>query len=166
MPFRALLDLVLPVTCAGCDTPGRGMCPGCAAALAGPARPVEPVPPPPGFPPCWAVAAYDGPARSALLAYKERSRADLLRPLAGALTAAVTAGASCQLAALRAPLDAHSPNGGSLVLVPVPSRPAAIRQRGADRTLGLARATAELLARAGIAARAVPALRLCRPTLD
>lgn len=155
MPFRALLDnlidMVLPVACAGCDVPGRPMCAACTSVLAGPARPVEPRPAPPGFPPCWAVAAYGGPARSALLAYKERGRADLLRPLAGALAAAVVASGAA---------------GDPMVLIPVPSRREAIRQRGADRTLALARATAGQLRRAGLAARAQPALRLSRTTQD
>ncbi len=155
MPFRALLDslidIVLPVACAGCGTPGRALCPACAAGLTGPARAVEPRPRPPGFPPCWAVAAYGGPARSALLAYKERGRADLLRPLAAALAAAVTA--------VTAP-------GVPVLLVPVPSRPEAIRQRGADTTLSLARATATVLRLAGIDAQALPALRICRSILD
>jgi predicted amidophosphoribosyltransferase len=154
MLVRALVDLVLPVACGGCAGhrgPGRPLCPACDAELAGSARPVAPLPRPAGFPPCWAVAAYGGAVRSVLLAYKERGRADLRRPLGAALAVAVRAG----------PVGA-----GPVLLVPVPSRPDAIRQRGADTTLRLASAAAAALCRSGLPARAVPALRLCRSTVD
>ncbi len=155
MALRALLDLVLPVACGGCAAPGRPLCGACATALGGAPQAVVPSPVPPGFPPCWAVAGYAGVVRPMLLAYKERGRADLLRPLGGALAAAVLAG---PLAGQGCP--------GRLKLVPVPSRPAAIRQRGSDTTLRLAAAAAAALRRAGVAAGAAPALRLSRSTLD
>jgi predicted amidophosphoribosyltransferase len=52
------------------------------------------------------------------------------------------------------------------VLVPAPSRGAALRSRGDDPTLGLARGAARRLTRAGQAAAVVPALRLSRSTAD
>src|SRR3954447_12684100 len=81
-----LADLVLPAACAGCGIerlPLRyGVCDPCASALEA-LRPFRaaPTPPPPGFPPCVAVGAYEGPLRGVLLAYKERGRHRLPPPL-------------------------------------------------------------------------------------
>lgn len=135
--------------------PGRTICVACADVLAAPALPVMPDPRPVGFPPCWAVATYGGPARSALLAYKERGRADLLPALGAALAGAVLAG---PVGTCRHP--------GPFVLVPVPSRTSAVRERGGDTTLELARSAAAVLRRAGVPARARPGLLLARATLD
>jgi predicted amidophosphoribosyltransferase len=59
----------------------------------------------------YALAAYDGPARRAVIAYKERGRRELAVPF-GRLLATVLSGL---------------PAAG---IVPVPSRPAAVRKRG------------------------------------
>jgi len=147
-----LLDLILPVGCAGCGAAGGLLCLPCARALGGPPGAVSPRPEPAGFPPCRAVAPYEGSIRSALIAYKERGRRDLTRPLAEALARAV---ASHPAAA-----------SAGAVLVPVPSRAAAVRQRGADTTGRLATVAAQVLRRAGIAARVEPVLRLSRDTAD
>ena len=120
-----LLDLVLPRDCAGCGAPGRTLCGPCTAALCVP-RPHRPDPCPAGLPPLVAAGSYDGPARAALLAHKERGRLGLARPLGAALAAAVRA------------LD--PPPG--VVLVPVPSSPQAVRERGHDHARRLARAAA------------------------
>lgn len=146
---QVLLDLVLPVSCAGCATPTVALCPGCAPLLAGSAWPTAPHPGPPGFPRCWAVAGYDGAVRSAVIAYKERGRRDLLRPLGSALATAVRAGAT-----------------GPVLLIPVPSAPAAVRARGTDTTGRLATAAAALLRRTGVPAAPWPVLRLRRRTQD
>ncbi len=153
--LATLLDLVLPTCCAGCGCPGGMLCPTCARCLAGPARPVTPWPTPAGFPDCRAVTAYDGPMRLALSAYKERGRRELAGPLAQALGRAV--GSHPAVVA-----------GAPVVLVPVPSRRAAVRRRGGDPTRRLAGATARALTRRGIEVRLAPApaLRLCRPTAD
>jgi predicted amidophosphoribosyltransferase len=79
--------------------------------------------------------------RGALLAHKERGRLGLVHPLGAALAAAVRC------------LD---PPSGS-VLVPVPSRRAAVRARGHDHALRLARRAGREL---GLAA--VPLLRPAR----
>jgi predicted amidophosphoribosyltransferase len=149
----ALLDLVLPACCAGCGAPGRLICQACVAGLAGPASPIRPRPEPAGFPPCRAVAAYDGPVRSLLLAYKERGRRDLARPLGQAIARAV--------AAHPAVADA-----GSVLLVPIPSQPAAVRRRGTDTTARLAAVAGDALLGGGIKARVRPVLRLVRGTAD
>ncbi|WP_433799679.1 ComF family protein [Actinomycetospora sp. CA-084318] len=136
--WRALLDLLLPTPCGGCDAvvePGRGLCAACRAELA---RPV-PTPELPGLPPALALAPYAGGPRRAVIAYKERGRRDLAGPLAAALAAA---------------LDQALPRG-PCVLVPAPSRPGAARARGGDHMLRLARAVA-----AGTEHVVLPALAL------
>ncbi|MGH3885544.1 MAG: ComF family protein, partial [Pseudonocardiaceae bacterium] len=104
--MRALLDLLLPVECAGCGAPGPPWCPDCAGLLGPPVR---------VYPPCcsagspvYALGAYRGRLRTALLAYKEQGRRDLRGPLGGALAAALL---QLQL----------GPRAGGLCLVPVPS---------------------------------------------
>jgi predicted amidophosphoribosyltransferase len=89
----ALADLVLPRTCAGCGTPGAVLCRPCAALLARP-RLATPRRFPEGFPPTVAAAGYRGPVRPAVIAFKERGRAELARPLGTALALAVAAVAS------------------------------------------------------------------------
>jgi predicted amidophosphoribosyltransferase len=122
--LAALVDLVLPAACAGCDAapgPGRAWCPDCAAAL----RPAC-APRLAGGPQVRAAGPYTGPLRTALLRYKERGRRDLAVPLARELAAL-----------LPAPV-----RGAPLHLVPAPSRPAAARARGGDHVLRLARTVA------------------------
>ncbi len=102
------------------------------------------------------MADYEGPVRSALIAYKERGRRDLLAPLAMALAAAVDAAVTTAPAA----------QAGPVILVPVPSRAAAVRARGTDTTGRLAAAAGRLLRRCGRPAQAVAALRLSRTTGD
>lgn len=120
-----LLDLVLPRSCAGCDAPGRTLCAACVASLQAPRR-HRPEPCPRGLPPLVAAAAYDGPARAALLAHKERGRLGLARPLGAALAGAI----------VRLDLPPR------VVLVPVPSSAAAVRARGHDHARRLAAAAA------------------------
>jgi ComF family protein len=115
-----VLDLICPRRCAGCARPGRSLCDACADLLAGPAVPHSPTPRPAGLPPTTALAAYDGPVRSLLLAYKERGRVALARPLGAAIGRAA------------APF---APD----VLVPVPSSRAARQARGYDHVRLLAR---------------------------
>lgn len=153
LTLRAVLDLVLPASCAGCGTEGVTWCSGCARYLDGPARPGRPDPCPALLPPTWSVTGYDGPVRAAVLAHKEHGVLALSRPLGAGLAAAVTAalaGTGCRAA----------------LLVPAPSRPAAVRERGHDPTLRLARSAAGSLRRQGVDARVVPALRMSRSTRD
>ncbi|MEV4345135.1 phosphoribosyltransferase family protein [Actinoplanes sp. NPDC049596] len=123
-----LADLVLPSPCAGCATdrvPLRfGACAACVARLEA-LRPyaTAPSPPPPGMPPCVAAGPYAGPLRGALLAYKEKGRHRLARPL-GALLATAVAGLA--------------PRRGPVVLIPVPSTAAAARERHGDHMTRLA----------------------------
>jgi predicted amidophosphoribosyltransferase len=145
---RALLDLVLPVTCAGCDDAPTWLCPRCRQALAGRPREVVPAPAPAGLPPVRAVAAYDGVVRQLLLAHKEDGVLRLAGPLGAALS--------------RAAGELVPSGRQGFVVVPVPSSRASVRARGNDPTLRMARAAARALS----GARLLPALRHVRPVAD
>jgi predicted amidophosphoribosyltransferase len=139
--FVALLDLLLPGSCGGCDAPGAGWCAACVAHL-GPLRwPVLP-----GGPVVVTAGRYRGPLRTAVLAYKERGRRDLAAPLSSLLVA--------PLGEVAGPAEVW--------LVPAPSRPAAARARGGDHVLRLCR----LLARGDPRLHVAPALRLGRRARD
>jgi predicted amidophosphoribosyltransferase len=153
--LAAMLDLVLPQSCAGCDMAGSRLCRPCAAILteaaSAPLGRTAPTPVPPGFPRRAAAAAsYDGVLRAVLVAHKEKGRLGLVRPLGRALAAAV---------------DRLDPPPGVL-LVPVPSAAAAVRTRGHDHARRLARAAARELRAAGTAAQVAPLLRPARAVAD
>jgi predicted amidophosphoribosyltransferase len=95
-----------------------------------------------------AAGAYAGPVRPALNAFKERGRAELAEPLGAALALAVAAVAA-GVPGRRRPV----------VLVPVPSSPAALRARGRDHVRELARIAVAELNTAGVAATQVRLLR-------
>lgn len=158
-PLRAglteLARLVVPLGCAGCGAPDRGLCEDCQRRFRGPVRVEE------GAPrldrmdgrvlPVWACATYDGCVRDVVVGWKDRGRADLTPFLTGV---AHRAGASVGLALARA-LD----DGGRVLVVPVPSSAAAVRVRGADLVRVLAGATAAGMGRRGLAATVAPVLR-------
>ncbi len=152
--LRSLLDLVLPATCAGCGADETAWCAGCDATLRGPARRAAPDPRPAGLPETWAVARYDGPVRAAVVAHKEHGVRALTGPLGAALGRAVLA--------VRAALDLPGRPGSraTMVLVPAPSRPRAVRERGRDPTLQLTSAAARALRAHGLDLEVVPALRM------
>jgi predicted amidophosphoribosyltransferase len=132
---RSLVELVLPRSCAGCEVSGPLLCARCRALLAGPAEPTRPRPCPDGFPLTCAVTAYDGPPRAAILAHKEHGRLALAGPLGQALTLGIAA------------ITEDFP--GPVVVIPMPSRAAATRQRGHDPVLRMARVAARQLRREG-----------------
>lgn len=145
--LSALVDLVLPRACAGCGLPGAVLCRACAGLLTVP-RLAQPRRFPEGFPPTVAAGAYDGPVKPAVIAFKERGRAELARPLGTALALAV--------AAVTAGVPGRS---RPVLLVPVPSSAAALRSRGRDHVRELTgRAVAELRA-AGLPAAEARLLR-------
>jgi predicted amidophosphoribosyltransferase len=115
-------DLLLGGACVGCERPGRPLCRGCEADLPDRAEPAWPTPVPPGLVTPFAAASYDDTVREALLAHKERRVLALARPLSGLMAAAVTSAV---------------PDPGAVLLVPVPSRPGAVRARGHDPTYTL-----------------------------
>ena len=148
--LAALADLVLPRTCAGCGLPGATLCRRCAGLLATP-RLAQPRRFPVGFPPTVAAGAYAGPVRPAVNAFKEQGRAELAAPLGAALALAV--------AAVRRGAGGGQQERRPLLLVPVPTSPAAVRTRGRDHVRELTdRAVAELRA-AGVPAAECRALR-------
>lgn len=148
-------DLVLPRSCAGCDRPGQAVCAGCRRALCDLAvptpGPVAPRPVPPGWPGCHATLRYEGVAAGLVRAFKDEDRRDLADVLARLLADAVR----------RAALQGGS--RGGLLVVPVPSSPAAIRRRGDQPMLQLARRAVHLL---GPGAAVEPGLRVRRGTAD
>ena len=152
--MRGLLDLVLPVECAGCGERGLIACSRCVTSLTGPARLAWPRPSPAGLPPPFAVAAYDGATRAFLLAYKEDGAFGLRRPLGRALGHALDAALSA------------GPPSGAVVVVPVPSTRAARRRRGSDVVAELALVAAAHSRRARLRLRVVDALRHQRAVAD
>lgn len=148
-------DLLFPGGCAGCGVAGTplrfGVCRRCVDQLAAcRPHPTRPVPAPAGFPPCAALGEYAGALRELLLAYKDRGRHRLARPL-GRLLAEV-------VLAVAGEVD-------SLLLVPVPDTAAAARARHGDHLWRLARPAAAALRRAGVAAELARPLR-ARPRPD
>ncbi|HEX6360117.1 ComF family protein [Actinophytocola sp.] len=135
--MRSILDLILPTYCVGCDIPATVWCTDCAASLA-----VFPVARP-DLRDAYALAEYAGPARRAVLAYKERGRRELSTMLGGALATV--------LPTIRA---------GPFALVPAPSRPSAARARYGQHMTAVAHACATALIRAGHQATVAPVLRL------
>ena len=124
--------LALPVGCAGCGRPDLALCRPCLQALVGPGAPVARVTGsgPPWWPPALplhCVAAYRGPVREALVAWKDHGRADL--------TPAVGAGLARAVRSLLREVD----GGSAVVVVPVPSARARVRERGADLVAAAAR---------------------------
>jgi predicted amidophosphoribosyltransferase len=151
--LNPLLDLLLPVECAGCAAPGPLLCPDCACLLGAPVRVYPPCCR--AGPPVYALGTYCGRLRTALLAYKERGRRDLAAPLGAALASALL-----QLSSLQ-PQRSHR-----VWLVPVPSRRVAAGRRGGQHMTVLARRAAASLAGAGVAAAVAPALRVAPGVRD
>lgn len=150
---EAALDLVVPRTCAGCGEPMTLLCSACQAVLSAAPFRTAPMPCPPGFPPTWAVTPYGAVAQAVLVAHKERNRLGLARPLGAALAQAVAAVAR--------------PEGCRVVvLIPVPSTPAATRRRGHDPLLRCARRAAYVLRSRGRPTAVLPVLRLGRAVAD
>lgn len=153
--WDALADLLLPAECAGCRrerVPLRaGACAECWAGVSA-LRPrlVRPTPAPPELPVCVALGDYAGPLREMLLAYKERGRHGLARPLGVFLADAVAVAVG------------GAPRG--VTLVPVPNTAAAARARHGDHLWRLARHAARALRRAGWSvALSRPLVALPRP---
>ncbi|MFE7406886.1 ComF family protein [Isoptericola sp. NPDC057559] len=153
--LRELGRLVVPVACPGCGALDVLWCAGCAALLDGPASRVEGAAPRldrlDGVPPLpvWALAAYTGPVRELVVAWKDRGRVDLDRLVAPRVRAAARDAAPAVRAACR---------GRRLLVVGAPSTGASRRSRGRDHVRALTRAVAAGLRDAGVPADVVPAL--------
>jgi predicted amidophosphoribosyltransferase len=132
-----------------------GICGDCAAVLSR-LVPYEtvPTPAPYGLPICVTLGAYEGVLRELVLAYKDRGRHRLARPLAGQLARGV---AACVV-------RLGCPPGSPVAIVPVPSTAAATRERHGDHMRRLARHAVRTLQGAGWpAALAGPATARPRP---
>ncbi|SDD56786.1 Predicted amidophosphoribosyltransferases [Sanguibacter gelidistatuariae] len=131
-----LARLVVPLECGGCGAADVRLCPACAAHLASVRRVDAGAPRLDrlGEGPRWPVFAagdYTGPVREAVVAWKDRGRADLTAAFAPAMT---------QLArTLSAEVLARVPAGQPVWIVPVPSLPSARRRRGREPVTELAR---------------------------
>ncbi|WP_408896316.1 ComF family protein [Nocardioides sp. R1-1] len=145
------VDLVLGSRCVGCERPGRPLCPDCRATQPAEAAPRWPTPCPAGLVPPYAVGEYDGLLRALVLAHKERRVLALAAPLGALLAVSVRTAA------------AEAGRHGPIVLVPVPSRAASVRQRGQDPTLAMTRAASRAL---GGHARTARLLRLRPGVVD
>jgi predicted amidophosphoribosyltransferase len=168
-----LVGLALPVDCPGCGRPDEALCPACRVTLhADPARcRVVPSPVPV---PAFCAVDYGGPPARAVVAWKDRGRHDLVRPLGRALAVA--------LGALLTRPDGDRAGrawpvrpGSAVLVVPVPSSRRARRQRGEDTVHRLALSAVSALrrghglpggARPGVRLRVLPALRLVRVVGD
>ena len=124
------LDLFLGSRCVGCDAPGRMLCHRCRAGLSTRAAVAWPSPVPDGLVTPWATEAYDGAVRELVVGHKDRGQWGHRRVLGELLARAVIAAT--------AGLDPDVP----VLLVPVPSRPGAGRQRGYEATAALVRSAA------------------------
>jgi predicted amidophosphoribosyltransferase len=130
-------ELLLGAACHGCSEPCWGICPRCrAAVLSHGCFATRPDPCPAGFPFTVSTAPYDAILRQLVAAHKERGAFNLTPFLASRLAAAI----GCVLHLTATPASA-------VVLVPVPSARAAVRERGFDATWALARGAARLLRR-------------------
>ncbi|MCD6640677.1 MAG: ComF family protein, partial [Nocardioides sp.] len=116
----AVLDLFLGSRCVGCEAPGRMVCAPCRALVPRTPFPAWPQPPPPGLVSPWAASPFDGTVRALVVGHKDHGQWGHRRLLGDLLAAAVGAA----VAGL-APAD-------TVLLIPVPSRPGAVRRRGYD----------------------------------
>jgi predicted amidophosphoribosyltransferase len=150
--WTGLVDLVLPDTCPGCGEPATPPpCPDCLRLLMGEPRRAPPDPTPDGLVVPWAIAAYDGPVRDLIVEHKERARLTLAAPLGTGLARAVSA---------------VIPVGRPVVLVPLPSQRATVRQRGHDPMLRIARRAARALRAQGTPATVARLLHHTRRVAD
>jgi predicted amidophosphoribosyltransferase len=154
----AAADLFAGARCVGCGDAGRVLCGSCERRLGAPPFRADPSPRPRGLPDVWAAAPYDGVARSVLLEHKEQAVLTLTATLGRMLARS--------LAACLAAAEEAGPDGDGALIVPVPSRPAAVRSRGHDPVLRMSRAAAARLRSVGLDVAVAPLLRVGRPVRD
>lgn len=145
-----LVDLVIPRECLGCARGGRSLCDTCRDGAID-VRRRDPIPRPAGLPPCYSAAGYDGVVRDAIIAHKERGDWSLTEPL-GVLLAAALSEAIGQLR--------------QVTVVPIPTSRAAIRARGDDSVVLVARSAARHLRAQGVGVDVVHGLREARRRRD
>ncbi|GGS25698.1 ComF family protein [Actinokineospora fastidiosa] len=146
-----VLDLLFPRRCAGCSRRGTAWCPTCHAGTAGLVAVHRTLL---AGTRAYAATAYTGPARRLVVAYKERRRRELARPIGLILADAVPR------------VLAREGLGSRCWLVPAPSRPAALRKRGGNHVTLAAAHTARSLRTRGLSVEVAPVLHLRRGTRD
>jgi len=128
--WGAVGDLLLGAQCPGCDAPGWGLCPACREDVSGPGYLTRPDPCPVGFPVTATAGPYGSTMKRLVSAHKEHQVLTLTPFLGERLAVAV----GCLLEG-----GPRIPPTVRVVLVPVPSSPAAVRARGLDATWAMAR---------------------------
>lgn len=127
----AVLDLAMPVRCAGCGEAGDALCPLCVLdlreAMQVGAFWSVPDPCPPDFPPTWSAAPYTGALTALITAYKDEERTDLT-----ALLGAWWRRALDELLASDPMVADAVRQGRPVYVVCAPSSGAARRRRGRD----------------------------------
>lgn len=114
--LRDLASLVWPTECLGCEVPDRDLCERCRMELRS-SHTTQVVAPVLGAESFWAVSGpYEGVRRNLIVAYKHQTRVVFARELGIALAQPLAA------VLQRSPVVP--------VLVPIPSRPGAHRERG------------------------------------
>lgn len=177
---RDLLRLVVPLGCAGCGAVDVVLCDACRDALGSGAQRVDGAAPrlarlPRGGQrtsaavraatgdglvsrwPVLACAVGTGPVRTVVVSWKDRGRTDCTGVLCARLGEAARAGVAL--------VPVESLAGREVWVVPVPSTRAAVRRRGREHTVELARAAADVLRASWSPAsrvRTVPALAHAR----
>ena len=136
--MRALLDLVFPPRCAGCDAPGTLLCDECRLAVAR-------IDPASACPRCGAPLgghAACAECRGSMFAFSAARCAATLEPPVSRAVVLLKDGGERRYAGVLAELLAGCA-GGWLdpedVLVPVPASPSAVRRRGFDHAADIAR---------------------------
>lgn len=146
--MRALLDFVFPPRCAGCDRPGVLLCDACRAA-------VSDIDPATACPRCGAPvlparqqeAVGCAECRGCAFAFSAARCAALLAPPVSGAIVELKDGGERRYAALLADLLATASDGWlepGDVLVPAPASPAALRRRGFDHAVDIARSLGRL----------------------
>ncbi len=137
--LRGAADLVLPTSCASCGGPASApLCGTCRPGLRAVAPAVLALSP--ARTPCWSALPFDGPLRTAVSAYKDGGRRDLLEPLA-----AVLAGAVGRAAGEDPVLRRARRHDERVLVVPVPPAGRSRRRRGDDPVGALVRRAVDRL---------------------
>lgn len=154
----AAIDLFLGSACVGCGRPGSALCLACGAGLEQMPFVAWPTPRPPLLSRPFAVTAYDGPAKAAIVAHKERAVLSLAKPLGRALALSVVS----TIAASSPPLPGYPP----ILLVAPPTTAATVRARGHNPLQGILRHCQQALRRSGIDADPSGVLQRVREVAD
>jgi predicted amidophosphoribosyltransferase len=128
----AIVDLLLPSCCAGCEALGPSPCPACTGRL----RPAPALAPPPGLDRLDALLRYDDTARAFVTAVKYRNARASIDGLAPAVASLVLDAG-----------EADAPDARLDVVTWAPTTPERARGRGFDQAELLARAVARHLRR-------------------